>query len=71
MILDLDLAVALEGHIGHAALAASPLGRDTHLLQINLLGIVIAGKDIVQTQRAPVKTVIELLRHRSDCSNSD
>ena len=68
MVLDLNLAVAHEGNIGETALTPGPLRGDIHLLQINLLGIVIAGKDIVKSERAVLEEVIELLCHyRNGC----
>ena len=63
MIIHLNLAIALEGDIGKAALASSPLRRDIHLLQIDLLGVMITGEDIVQTQCPAIEQVIKLLCH--------
>ena len=70
MVLDLDLAIALERHIGQAALAPCPSWRGTGLLKEDLLVTVVAGKDVVEPQRAVHKIVLELLRHRGKCGNS-
>ncbi len=70
MVLDLDLAVALEGHVGQAALAACPLRGDVHLLEINLLAVVVAGKHIVQPQRAAIEITVKVLGHGHEaCQN--
>ena len=71
MVLDLNLAVALQGDVGEAALAARPLRGDIHLLQINLLGIMVTRKDIVQTKGAALKNVVKLLRHGSHSHNGN
>ena len=70
MVLDLDLAVALEGHVGQAALASRPAGRGIGLLKENLLVTVVAGKDVVEPQGAVHKIVLELLRHRGKGGHS-
>ena len=70
MVLDLDLAVALEGHVGQAALASRPTGRGIGLLKENLLVTVVAGKDVVEPQGAVHEIVLELLRHRGKGGDS-
>ena len=70
MVLDLDLAVALEGHIGQAALASGPAGRGIGLLKENLLVTVVAGKHIVQPQRAAIEITVKVLGHGHEaCQN--
>ena len=66
MVLDGNLSVALERHIGQTALAPRPTRRGIGLLKENLLVAVVAGKDVVEPQRAVHKIVIELLCHRSE-----
>ncbi len=70
MVLNLDLAVALEGHIGQAALASCPTGRGIGLLKENLLVTVVAGKDVVEPQGAVHEIVLELLGHRGKGGHS-
>ena len=67
MILDRQLPVALERHIGEAALAACPLRSDIHLLQVNLLGIVVPGKNIIEAQGAALEEIVKLLRCGGCC----
>ena len=61
MVLDDNLAIALQGNIGKAALPTCPAGSGAHLLQVNLLVMVIAGKDIIEPQRAVHKVFVKLL----------
>ena len=65
MIPNGQLTVPLEGDFGKPALAASPLRRHKHLFQVDLLCIMVAGKHIVEAQRAVLEEIIELLRHYS------
>ena len=64
-VLELYLPVALEGDIGQAAPAPGPLRGDAHLPEIDLLGIVVARKHIVEAQRAAVEAAVKLLRESS------
>ena len=63
MVFHLNLAVALEGHLGKAALASCPLRSDTHLLQVNLLVVVITGKHVIEAQGATIEKIVKLLCH--------
>ena len=71
VVFHLNLAVALEGDVGEAALATSPLRGDIHLLQINLLGVMVARKHIVEAQGASIKKLVKLLSRSRESHQSD
>ena len=71
MILDGQLAIALEGHIGKAALAPGPPGQGTGFLKKNLLVMVVAGKNVVEPQGAVVEPFIKRLGTCSQAGNDD
>ena len=67
VILNDELAVALEGDIGKTALTACPSWGDTSFLEENLLVVVITGKNIVEAQGAVVKALIKRLGIHTYC----